>query len=201
MTKLDKLFSEIKLFVFQGNDINSFSPNEAVLYKFLDYYYTDIIYGSYEEDGDPYDDGDNYSDELLLPLSQRSYEILSKVQWLLSNGADPNAGGDWLPLMLPVAFLDYAMTEFLLENGANAHYSGEEDGDLPYGCGNYFIDDLDVTALNISLGGRNRQIIFERILKIATLFAKHGVTNVHTHCIDIDGESRIVSATQAKVKY
>ena len=43
--------------------------------------------------------------------------------------------------------------------------------------------------------------VFDQVLKIATLFAKHGVTNVHTYCISIDGESRIVSVTQAKVKY
>ena len=72
---------------------------------------------------------------------------------------------------------------------------------IPYGCGNYYIDDLDVTLLNYSFEPNAKKEVFDQVLKIATLFAKYGVTDVHTHCISIDGESRIVSVTQAKVKY
>ena len=201
MNAIDKLFAEIQAFVAQGKDINSFYEENAVLYEFLDHYYQLVIYKPIAENEDFYDDGSYYSDELLLPLPERSYDILSKIQWMMDNGADPNAGGEWLPLMPPVAFIDYAMTEFLLEHGANAHYSGDDEGGIPYGCGNWYIDELDVIALNYSFEPSAKKVVFDQILKIATLFAKYGVTDVHTHCIDIDSEKRTVSVTQARVKY
>ena len=199
MNAVDKLFAEIKDFVAQGNDINSFYEDKSVLYEFLDHYYQHVIYKLTTENENFY--GDDYSDELLLPLVDRSYDILSKLQWMFDNGADPNAGGEWVPLMSPVAFLDDAMTEFLLEHGANALFDTEDEGGIPYGCGNYYIDDLDVTALNYSFEPNAKKVIFDQILKIATLFAKCGVTDVHTHCISIDREKRTVSVTQARVKY
>ena len=150
-----------------------------------------MIYKPIAENEDFYDDGSDYSDELLLPLADRSYDILPELQWMFDNGVDPNAGGDWVPLMPPVAFIDYAVTEFLLEHGATAHYRGYDEGGIPYGCGNYYIDDLDVNALNYSFEPNAKKVIFDQILKIATLFAKYGVTDVHTHCIDIDSEKAI----------
>lgn len=191
----DKMFKDIQTHVESGNDINSFYEDKSVLYEFLDYYYQLIIY-------DPINDEEDYfAEELLLPLAERSYDIVTKLQWMFDNGVDPNAGGEWVPLMPPVAFIDYAMTEFLLEHGANALFDTEDEGDIPYGCGNWYIDELDVIALNCSFEPSAKKIVFDQILKIATLFAKHGVTDVHTHCIDIDSEKRTVSVTQARVKY
>ena len=201
MNAIDKLFAKIQAFIAQGKDINAFYEENAVLYEFLAHYYQLVIYKPISENEDFYDDGSYYSDELLLPLAERSHDILTKIQWLMDNGADPNAGGDWLPLMPPVAFLDYAMTEYLLEHGASAQFDIEEDSEIPYGCGNYYIDDLDVTALNYSFEPNAKKLVFDQILKIATLFAKYGVTDVHTHCIDIDSKTRSVSVTQARVKY
>lgn len=197
----DKMFNDIQAHVKSGKNINEFFGEDSVLYTFLDHYYQLIIYNPINNDENFCDDGSDYSDELLLPLEKRSYDILTKIQWMIDNGADPNAGGDWLPLMPPVAFIDYAMTEFLLEHGANAHYSGEEDGEIPFGCGNYYIDDLDISALNYSFEPNAKRAIFDQILKIATLFARHGVTDVHAHCIDIDSKSHSVHITQARVKY
>ena len=136
-----------------------------------------------------------------MPLDERPNKIFEQMKWLVEHGADLNDGGEWLPLMPPVANLDYAMTKFLLENGANAHYDSNEDGDIPYGCGNYYIDDLDVTLLNYSFEPNAEKKVFDQVLKIATLFAKYGVTDVYAHCVSIDGATRTVSVTQAKVKY
>ena len=197
----DKMFKDIQAHVESGKNINEFFGEDAVLNRFLDHYYQLIIYSPITEDEDYYDDGSEFADELLLPLAERSYDILTKLQWMFDNGVDPNAGGEWTPLMPPVAFLDYAMTEFLLEHGANAQFDIEEESEIPYGCGNYYIDDLDVTALNYSFEPNAKKVVFDQILKIATLFAKYGVTDVHTHCIDIDSKTRSVSVTQASVKY
>ena len=197
----EKLFRDIQSFVADGNDINVFFENESVLYGFLDYYYQLIVYSPIIGDENEYKDDGGISSELLLPLSKRAYNIKEKMNWMLEHGADPNAGGEWLPLMPPVAYLDFAMTEFLLNHGANAHYVGSDDGDIPFGCGNYYIDDLDITALNYSLDGNATKAIFDQILKIATLFANRGVTDVGGHCLSIDGKTRSINLTQAKVKY
>ena len=196
MNATDILFEKIKSFVEAGNEINSFYEDRSVLYEFLEEYYQLVVYDPNVE----YDD-DYYAEELWVPLKERANKIFDQMSWLIEHGADLNAGGEWLPLMPPVAYLDYSMVEFLLENGANAQYDFTEDGEIPYGCGNYYIDDLDVALLNYSFEPNAKKEVFDQVLKIATLFAKHGVTNVHTHCISIDGESRTVSVTQAKVKY
>lgn len=196
MNATDILFEKIKKFIESGHDINSFCEDRAVLCEFLGEYYHFVVYDPNIE----YDD-DYYAEELWLPLDERPSKIFEQMKWLVEHGADLNDGGEWLPLMLPVAHLDYAMTEFLLENGANAHYDSNEDGDIPYGCGNYYIDDLDVTLLNYSFEPNAEKKVFDQVLKIATLFAKYGVTDVYTYCVSIDGATRTVSVTQAKVKY
>ena len=196
MNATDILFDKIKKFVESGHDINSFCEDGAILCEFLEEYYHFVVYDPNIE----YDD-DYYAEELWLPLDERPSKILEQMKWLVDHGADLNDGGEWLPLMPPVAHLDYAMIEFLLENGANAHYDSNEDGDIPYGCGNYYIDDLDVTLLNQSFEPNAQKKVFDQVLKIATLFAKYGVTDVYTHCVSIDGATRTVSVTQAKVKY
>lgn len=68
-------------------------------------------------------------------------------------------------------------------------------------CGNYYIDDLDIAAMDESFVTAPDKNVFDRILQIAVLFAKHGVTDVHTHCISIDSKTRTVSVSQAKVKW
>ena len=197
----ERLFRDIQSFAADGNDINTFFKNQSVLYGFLDHYYQLIVYSPIIGAENEYKDDGSISETLLLPLSKRPYNIEEKMNWLLEHGADPNAGGEYLPLMLPVSYLDFAMTEFLLNHGASAHYNGSDKGEIPFGCGNYYIDDLDITALNYSLDGNATEVIFDQILKIATLFAKQGVTDVGGHCLSIDGETRLVSLTQAKVKY
>ena len=200
MNEADKLFEDIRYFVENGGDINAFYKDKSVLYQFLETYYQLVVYPPIAED-DWTDDEEEFAEELLLPLAQREHSIAEQMQWLLEHGADTNAGGDYPPLISAVAYLDYAMTEWLLEHGANPHFDLDEDGDIPYGCGNYYIDDLDVKALHYSFETNAKKEIFDLILKMATLFAKHGVTDVHTHCISIDAKTRTVTLTQARVKF
>lgn len=102
--------------------------------------------------------------------------------------------------MLAVGNLDVAMTEYLLAHGADPHYANEDDR-IPYGCGNYYIDSLDIATRDESFATAPDKNVFDRILQIVVLFAKHGVTDVHTHCISIDRKTRTVSVSQAKVKW
>lgn len=200
MNKADILFDKIKTFVDSGKDINSFYEDSSVVYEFLETYYQQVVYspGAHHSTDDGSDD---YAKELLLPLEERPNNIARQIHWFMDHGADMNDGGDYPPLIPPVAFLDYAMVELLLANGANAQFDMSEDGEIPCGCGNYYIDDLDVTMLNCGREPKIREILFDRVLKIVSLFAKYGVTDVHTHCISIDGKTRTISVTQAQVKY
>lgn len=199
MNKADILFEKIKAFVDSGGDINSFYEDSSVIYDFLETYYKQVVYSPITADFD--DDGSDYADELLLPLEERPNNIAEQIHWLIDHVADLNAGGEYPPLISPVAFLDYAMVELLLANGANAHFASSEDGGITYGCGNYYIDDLDVTMLNYGSEPKPRKEILDQVLKIAALFAKYGVTDVYTHCISIDGETKTVTVAQAQVKY
>ncbi len=85
----DKMFKDIQAHVASGNDINTFCGDDSVLYDFLDNYYQLIIYNPITEDEGYYDDGSDYSEELLLPLTERAYNILTKIQWLMDNGLIP----------------------------------------------------------------------------------------------------------------
>ena len=192
-----RLFDEIKAYTESGKDINKFHSKEAVLFFFLDSYYQHDAYG-YDDVEDVPEDA--IAEEINLPLDKRQSGILAQMEWLLAQGANINDGGEWLPLMLAVGNLDVAMTEYLLDHGADPNYAGEDDG-VPYGCGNYYIDDLDIAALDESFVTALDRNVFDRILQIAVLFAKHGVTDVHTHCISIDSKTRTVSVSQAKVKW
>lgn len=195
MRELDLLFERIKAFADGGGDINSYYPDSSVLYEFLEAYYWQM----YDTDVDR--DENYYHEELWMSLEERPNSIEEQIKWLINHGADTNADGDWPPLIPPVANLDYAMTEFLLNHGADPHYDGDDEGGVSFGCGNYYIDDLDITLLNYSFEPDARQEIFDQALKIAVLFAKHGVTDVHTRCVSIDGATRTVSVAQARVKY
>ena len=169
-------FGKIKKHVLAGRDINEFDDREPVLYYFLDVYYQN----------------NPNRKELRLPLEQRASGILGELSWLLSHGAKVNVDGERQPLMPPVGNLDAAMTAYLLENGANPHFDISED-EAPYGCGNFYIDDLDRILLDESFVTGPDQSVFDRVLQIAALFAKYGVAGVHTYCISIDKKTRTVS--------
>ena len=124
--RADTLFDRIKTFVDSGNDINSFYKNSSVVYEFLETYYQQVVYSP--DTNHSTDDGsDDYAEELLLPLEERPNNIAKQIHWFIDHGADLNAGGDYPPLIPPVEFLDHAMVELLLANGANAHFDISED--------------------------------------------------------------------------
>lgn len=59
-------------------------------------------------------------------------------------GFNADSGCGWSPLMESVGWCDAPMTEFLLQNGADANLRPDmEDGER-----NYYLDDLDIAFLN-----------------------------------------------------
>ena len=179
------IINEIKAHIEAGKDINQFHGEKTALFCFLDSYYQLDI---------------NDDEELQLPLAQRKGNVCNHLKWLFVHGADINGGNDWKPLMLAVGNLDVAMTEYLLNRGADPHYDLPNEG-IPYGCGNYYIDNLDIAALDESFEAHPDKAVFDRILRIAVLLARHGVSDVHTHCISIDSLTRTVRVSQTKAMY
>lgn len=194
----EKIFNDIKEYVEKGNDINSFFKGESVLYIFLYHYYHNVVYNPIieDEDDDGYDDGSDYSDELLLPLEKRSYDILSKIQYLIDNGVHINKGNKWLPLMCPFEFGDYEMAKFLIKNGADIHLNGKDCGELNQ-SENYYIDTLDETIYYYSFEKNAKNSIFEQVEKLVNLIAENGVKYVHTRCIEIDSKNNMAIIKKA----
>lgn len=185
-----RVFDEIKAYADSGKDMNQFHSKEAVLFLFLDSYYQHDVY-DYE---------DATTVEITLPLDKRPSGVLAQMEWLLAQGANINTCGEWLPLMLAVGNLDVAMTEYLLAHGADPHYANEDDR-IPYGCGNYYIDSLDIATRDESFAAAPDKNVFDKILQIAVLFVKHGVTDIHTRCISIDSNTRTIRVSGAKVTW
>lgn len=188
---------EIFVYTESGNDMIHDSVEDGALYSLLDAYYQHDVYGFDDVEDVP---EDAVAEELALPLEERKSGVLFQMEKLLAHGAAVNASGDQQPLMLAVGNLDIAMTEYLLEHGANPHYDLPDEG-IPYGCGNYYLDALDLCALDESFVTEPDRDGFDRILRIAMLFAKRGVTDVQTHCISIDSRTRHIAVKQAKMKY
>lgn len=190
-------FEEIQEFVQSGQELSAFHDEEPILYAFLSFYYQSTAYG-YDNPADVPEDA--VPKELALPLEARPSGVFHQLRWLLSHGVPVNAPGDWQPLMPPVGNLDVAMTAYLLACGADPHFDLLSDG-TPYGCGNYYIDDLDCVLLDESFVTTPDRSTFDRALQIALLFAKYGVTDVKTYCISIDSKTRTVTVKQARGAY
>lgn len=186
--------------VDNGGDINELIGGASYLHEYLDTYYQSHIYRIDACEKDDECEDAPFSDELKLPLDKRSSNVSRHLDWFMENGADPNAGEKYYPLMRGVGNADAAMTEYLLSHGADPFYD-EREGDIPYGGGNWYIDELDTTMLHESFVTKPDITLFDAILQTAAVLAKYGVTNSGDYCIRIDAETRTVTATQAKVKF
>ena len=171
----DRLFNDIKAYANKSKNVNTFIENKPILYLFLDHYYQTIIYSQVKNDDESeyYD----FSDELFLPLEERAYDIGSKIKWLVRNGAELNPQGDMQPLIHPVFYLDLHMVELLLSLGASPFFESIYEGDLINGCGNYYIDDIDLTIVNYCYAPVKKDAILTQANKIISLFREYGVTN------------------------
>ncbi len=162
----------------------------------LDAYYQHDVYGCSDIEEVPEDAA---AGELTQPLEERASGILAKMKWLLARGADVNSGSEWPPLMLAVCALDVPVTAWLLEHGADPLHNPWRGGCQKGGYD--YIDMLDAMALQESLEGPGNESRFDRILQLALLFAGRGVTDIHLHCISVDGESRTVTVSQAAARF
>ena len=178
------MFDKLKNLVLAGEEPRP-QARETIVFEFLEsYYYCEAA-----------------ANEKDLPVEDRPSGVLDVLHCLLSHGATLNPKEEERqPLMAPVGALDVAMTEYLLEKGADPHY------DLPYniiayGCGNYYIDELDILVMEESFVNAPDTSVFDRALQIAVLLAKHGVANVRTHCIVIDGEEKTVQVISGSTAF
>ena len=191
-------FETIKAAVEGGRDINELEQGCSMLNNYLDCYYLHHRGDDDDEARKDYVPIDGFVEETRMPLNQRPSLVLCHLRWLLSQGADPNAGDEDFPLMRAVGNLDAHMTDFLICSGANAHW--DLDDGIQFGCGNWYVDELDVIALDESFANDRDVKVFDAILATAQVLARHGVRDVHTHCVSIDDDGT-VTVEKARVLF
>lgn len=106
---------------------------------------------------------------------------------------------EFVTLMWAVGHLDAPMTDFFA-NGANPSYDDIGDG-IKFGCGSWYIDDIDVALLHESFEKNTNRAWFVAGLEAVAALAKYGVTCSGSHCVAIDPMERSVSVRQASVVF
>lgn len=152
---------------------------------------TDFLYDYYESVcGD-----DNFSLELTKDLASRN-DLLSKIQAILKNQVNLNPTDYDTPLMASVMHFDAAMTEFLIENGADINFCGYAEDDTE---DNYYLDDLDIRYLN---NYKDKAITDAIIATAKAIVLKGGYNkNYYGLCLAIDIEERQITLSPPEFKY
>lgn len=182
-------FNLVKSAVEGGEDINRLTDGISMLSIYLGEYYSEV------QSGNANDERWHVGGELALPLQERKSQVYEHLQWFAENGADFAAGEEDFPLMSAVGLADAPMAEFLLAHGADPFYDSKESG----GCGNWYVEELDIIALNLSLEGDASEAEFDAILKTAAVLGKYGVRGRGNFSVEIEDDS--VKLRQANVKF
>lgn len=213
-------FEKIRECEENGEDINQVNKNgESVFTIFMNSYYsskdflTEKEYEAYygeEEDKSITEDWGYILKSSIIPLENRRGNIKDKLDWFIQHGADINyrtlvtSAYGWkdygeTALVYAVANLDYSMTKYLLEHGANPKqwvcYDKEIEGRKEYDT--FLFDHLDIEMFD-SLCYSNKANL---ILNISGLFAKYIEDDYSGLTLTIDHKERIVSASEPKWRY
>lgn len=180
-------FERLRAAVSAGGAVNA-PGGTSPLSDYLYFYYCGLYLKP-----DRGDDGQFlFPAELFLPLAARPAALAAHLGWFFEHGADPNAGKDDFPLMRTVGNADAALTEYLLDRGADPFYGGDGSG-LLYSSGNWYIDALDDAMLQESFAARPDRNRLTAILNTAAVLARRGVTVSGRFCLSVDPETRTAS--------
>lgn len=220
--KLD--FPKIRRYVLDGGDVNIFDKNgrslitvliENYLVKWQEYYSDaekELIDEMNENKKEDFLDG-YLCEELRKPLDERVIDIKSELDFLIDHHADLNIGKDdgdgdiETPLMMTVGNLDYYMTEYLIEKGANPRVklSDEETSNsIHEGIDYYLMEQVDIEIFNLSWNVRDGKwpVRATTALKIAGLLHRNGLAAWNDGlCFEFDKETGIPNLDKPRWKY
>lgn len=169
-----------------------------IIYRLLCEYYGGEIFKGVEI-------GDATS-ETYLKLEERPSGILESLNKLMPLELNINDETAWTPLMMSVMNLDYYMTEYLIQNGANPCFWHDREEEIReqklFGLDvdNYYLVDIDIHIMNdIDL---SEEKVTSTILNLARIILEfEGVNSFFGYCLKADKENRVISVDSFKTKY
>lgn len=174
------------------NKIKAGKIEKEVVHTFLRTYYDCI------EDMNPAEDAP-YPEKLTKPLRERKFGIYEAMSWLAQEKYNMNEGDD-TPLMETVGYADAPMTEFLIQNGANANYWPDMDEIPGIPRSNYYLEDIDIAYFEESWPLSERYI--NALLETAKVLLSQGNTGSFWGlCLSADAEKREITIGPPKYRY
>ncbi len=174
------------------NQIKAGRIEKEVVYTFLRTYYNCI------EDMNAAEDAP-YPEELTKPLRERKSGVYEAMCWLAQEKYDMNEGDD-TPLLETVAYADAPMTEFLIQNGADANYWPDKDENPEVPKFNYYLEDIDIAYYNENWPLSDRYI--SALLETAKVLLTQGDTGSFLGlCLSADAEKREITIGGPKYLY
>lgn len=203
------MFKAIRSVVAKGGDINH---TNAEGYTYLTDWIT-RLYGEIDDQTIDDDNDDDLWESFVRPWFKASLEergLLPMLDWFFEAGIDPN--GDQLisrfenddlwtcsALEFAVETLDFPMTEYLLQHGADPNKRigiSDQTGQHPDDPEDYYMEDLDIKLE--SAEGERAQICVD----IAKLLLQYGQIYHGGFCIEMSEDGKeIVSVHRMRMRY
>lgn len=168
-------------------EIEKASPDDKqIIYGLLCTYYNGEIFEELEID--------DVKSEVYIPLEQRPSGIFEALEILMPMENDINDESDCTALIMSVCNLDYYMTEYLIEHGANPlyWYGREDDIKLYESTGipmnNFYLEDIDIRLMDTS--NWSQKIVSDCIFKLTKIILEcDGVESFFGICLSADKEN------------
>lgn len=211
-------FDAVKEYLEQGGNPNIYDGSgSSLLTAILAAYYKHVFYSDPEEVTflKAHDDDDEYHRHVnkycKMPLEERPHAIKEQVEYMISKGISVNAVG-WkeaeedqkynvgvdTPLYHSVMNIDYCMTKYLLEHGADPaqKLSNEENyKDIDYE--DWLLEHMDIQILNGDSGEAR-----DLELEITALLMHYGLDQWEGGvCIDVDKVNRTIRGHDPILNY
>lgn len=183
------------------NAIDSIVANgrKNVTLELLEMYYDGEIFKGYELD--------DVRAENYMPLEERASGILEALNEIIELEENLNDETNWTPLMMSVMNLDYYLTEYLINHGADPNYWDDREEDIKGAqvlgrrVTNYYLEDVDFRLYVDGLDIKNEIVIQNVFLLVKLLVEKGKLGDFNGMFLAIDAENRIISISSLELKY
>lgn len=180
-------------------EVDRVTPDEnGIIYGLLCVYYDGEIFKGIEVS--------DVESEVYMPLAERPSGILEALEMLMPMESNINDENDWTALMMSVCNLDYYMSEYLINHGANPCYWVDREEHikeheiLGIPMSNYYLEDIDIRLMDVH--NLSEEKISRCILNLVkTILEFEGVESFFGLCLSADKENREISISSLRCKY